>query len=373
MAKAKYTRGADGYFKTNVWDGTYTAAGQKHRIALRSRKSSRDLENVVAEHNAKLKSRELIQKTEITFLEYARSFVEVFKSTRQNNTRAMYDNIVKKHFVILAGVKLQDISRSHYQMCINNARDKARTQQQIRMVFRQVMESAVVDRYLPAGADTDFFRGLDAIKYKAAPKRPLLPHERKAVFAADLDPQDKALVYILYGRGLRREEVMALTVFDFDLKHREVQVNKAHEYTSYGNYQAVVKDPKSHNGSRTVPIPEKVFPEIEKYVLSLRSSGRVYLFTMRGGKPPSKSSYDNSWGRILRKLNEVSEEPVEGLTAHIFRHNYCTELCYQIPKISIKKIAELIGDSEKMVLDVYNHVLNEKEDTHGVVNSALNF
>lgn len=75
----------------------------------------------------------------------------------------------------------------------------------------------------------------------------------------------------------------------------------------------------------------------------------------------------------MRKLNEVSEEPVEGLTAHIFRHNYCTELCYQIPKISIKKIAELIGDSEKMVLDVYNHVLNEKEDTHGVVNSALNF
>ena len=44
MAKAKYTRGPDGYFKTNVWDGTYKEDGRKHYVPIRSKKSSADLE-----------------------------------------------------------------------------------------------------------------------------------------------------------------------------------------------------------------------------------------------------------------------------------------------------------------------------------------
>ena len=31
MAKAKYIRGADGYFRTKIWDGTYNPDGSKHR------------------------------------------------------------------------------------------------------------------------------------------------------------------------------------------------------------------------------------------------------------------------------------------------------------------------------------------------------
>ena len=44
MASKKYTCGADGYYQTKVWDGTYDQNGRKHRITLRSNKSSRDLE-----------------------------------------------------------------------------------------------------------------------------------------------------------------------------------------------------------------------------------------------------------------------------------------------------------------------------------------
>ena len=76
--------------------------------------------------------------------------------------------------------------------------------------------------------------------------------------------------------------------------------------------------------------------------------------------------------RITSAKQSVSEPPIVGLTAHIFRHNYCTMLCYQIPKISIKRIAQLLGDTEKMVLDVYNHIVLEKEDAAGAVNDAVN-
>lgn len=30
MAKAKYTKGSDGYYQTKVWDGTYTELGKKN-------------------------------------------------------------------------------------------------------------------------------------------------------------------------------------------------------------------------------------------------------------------------------------------------------------------------------------------------------
>ena len=39
-----------------------------------------------------------------------------------------------------------------------------------------------------------------------------------------------------------------------------------------------------------------------------------------------------------------------------------SNLCYKIPAISIKMIARLMGDTEKVVIDVYNHVMEEKED-----------
>ena len=46
-------------------------------------------------------------------------------------------------------------------------------------------------------------------------------------------------------------------------------------------------------------------------------------------------------------------------------------LCYQIPRISIKNIASLLGDDEAMVLRIYNHIMLEKEDTAGAVEAAL--
>ena len=41
--------------------------------------------------------------------------------------------------------------------------------------------------------------------------------------------------------------------------------------------------------------------------------------------------------------------------------------------ISIKKIAALLGDTEKMVLDVYNHIIEENEKVEDALQNAINF
>ena len=91
---------------------------------------------------------------------------------------------------------------------------------------------------------------------------------------------------------------------------------------------------------------------------------------MRNGEPITHSSYVKMWERIRKVISDVTGEPCD-LTAHIFRHNYCTQLCYQIPTVSIKRIAQLLGDTESMVLNVYNHIMLEKEDSAGAINAAL--
>ena len=83
------------------------------------------------------------------------------------------------------------------------------------------------------------------------------------------------------------------------------------------------------------------------------------------------SSYAKMWRRILQAMSKTSDQEITCLTAHVLRHNYCTELCYQILKISIKHIAYRLGDTEKMVLEVYNHIVMEKEDSAGAINAAL--
>ena len=88
------------------------------------------------------------------------------------------------------------------------------------------------------------------------------------------------------------------------------------------------------------------------------------------------SAYRKMWESILKKMNIATggtecNQKITGLTAHMFRHNYCANLCYQMPNISIKRISQLLGDTEKMVLEVYNHVLEEKENVKEVVSDAI--
>jgi len=111
------------------------------------------------------------------------------------------------------------------------------------------------------------------------------------------------------------------------------------------------------------------------YVKSLSGTN---LFQTQSGGMMTASAYRKMWDSILKKMNIAAgsteyNQKITGLTAHMFRHNYCANLCYQMPNISIKKIAKLMGDSEKMVLEVYNHVLEEKENVTEIVAEAINF
>ena len=234
------------------------------------------------------------------------------------------------------------------------------------MTIKQVVKSAIKDKLLPSTILDEMFDDSVAIKYKSKKKRPLTEVEKKAIKNADFSPMEKAFVYILYGCGLRRGEAIALTRFDVSLDRKEITINKA---VAFDVNTPILKDTKNEV-HRVVTIPDSVFPVINAYIKSLKTT---YLFPMKKyDSCITKSSLDKMWKRIVKKMQAVSNEEIIGLTPHIFRHNYCSSLCYKIPEISIEKIASLLGDSVKMVIEVYNHEIKEKEKPEETISKAMN-
>lgn len=370
MAKAKYTyneKRKEWY--TLVYDGTLTPSGEKHRKRLSSKKSSADLEKKVIAFKAQVEKGEMAFSN-ITFREYAQRWLETSKATRELNTQRMYQGILNSCFDSINDIPISKITHSHFQACINKKQDHPRTCQQLSLTFKQIIKSAARDRLLPRTALQDILEDISLPKYSKPIKRPLSEFEKELLIKADLDPRKRAFVSILYYCGLRKGEALALTPEDFNFKEKKLSISKA-----WAN--GIIKPyPKSDNGIRIIPIPDVAIPKIKDYV----ESQTGYIFHGEDKPIMTQNAYRRMWESIIYQMNVAAgynpytkgEKPVKGLTAHIFRHNYCTELCYQIPTISTKMIARLLGDNEKMVIEVYSHLIEERESTYDAVNATFN-
>ena len=371
MAKAKYSYNEKRKeWSTLVYDGTLTPSGEKHRVRVTSKKSSADLERKVNEIKAKLSKDEVVLSN-ITFGEYAQTWLELYKANKELNTQKMYKTIVNNCFYTIDDLRLTDIRHSDFQQIINANRDHPRTCQKIKLTFKQIIKSAVRDHYLPHSAIDDITADISMPKYQKPQKRALTELEKACIKDADLSDMKRAFVTILYYCGIRKGEALALTVDDFDFDKNTVSISKT---IIHDNNTPILKPfPKSDNGIRTIPLPDDSLKILKDYVNSCDG----YIFKGKNKDMMTDTAYKRMWQSIITELNKAAgsytdeEKPIQGLTAHVFRHNYCTMLCYQIPTISTKKIAQLLGDTEKMVLDVYSHILDENEDVSGAINSAF--
>ena len=375
MAKAKYTYNAKRQeWSTKAWDGTYNADGSKHRVKVSSKKSSKDLEDKVNSFRLSVSEQGNTRFSAMTFGEYANHWLTNAKGMREKNTITMYRNVIDKHFWQIASVPISQIQHSHFLQVINSASDKPRTCEQISVTFKQIIKMAAQDRILPRGDIELITSNVSLPKKIKREKRALTQAEKDGIKAADFSDKERLFVLILYSCGLRREEILALKRADFDFKTNLISINKVIIFD--GNNPELKLTTKSERGFRKVPFYSMI--QYEDQIMQTEG----FLFG-NGEKPMTKSMYDNFWRSILIKINAaaggkskydpakkktyITENAVPGLTAHIFRHNYCSELCYKVPQISIKKIAQLMGDTEKVVMDVYNHIIDEKEDTEAVI------
>ena len=375
----KYTRGSDGYFTAQVWDGTYDN-GKKHYIKIRSTKSSHDLELKVENFKIKRATGAIVISSDTSIYDYAVEWLKRVKSNVEVNTQAMYRNIVEKHLYDLKYVQFGALSHSLVMSLVSRTSDRPRICQQLIMTLKQICRSAERDKLLPRGETYDIFTDIKAPKHISKEKRPLTPEETEALSYASLTDKQKAFVYVLFYCGLRREEALALTVFDLNFKDRTININKALAFDGNNPY---IKVPKSRNSYRTLPLPAELTEVLQPYVSTLSSTN---LFEKSSGGLMTHSAYVKMWSSIKNTLKQAYQSHsgvkmpnwsivgFEDLTAHIFRHNYCTQLCYAMLEghtLTTKKIAALLGDDERMVLNVYSHIIESKEKPLEAIESVL--
>ena len=229
---------------------------------------------------------------------------------------------------------------------------------------------------MPRSAEFDLLSDISLPRYVKTRRRPLSALEKDALKKVVLDDRKAAFLSTLYFTGVRKGEALALTSSDFDWKKKTLSVSRVVIFD--GNRPELKPYPKSERGIRTIPLPDEMIDRVKPYAESCNG----ILWRSEGSDLMSDTAYTKFWYSILTAMNVAvgynpnskknkTERPITGLTAHMFRHNYCTMLCYQIPKISTKMIAQLLGDDERMVLDIYSHILAEKEDVSGAIADAF--
>ena len=377
MAKTKYTyneKRKEWY--TLVYDGTLTPSGAKHRKRITSKKSSADLEKKVNAFKMDLEQSGAVMSN-ITFGEYAQQWLETSKATREYNTIRMYRTTLGTCFGTIEDVPIGTLTHSMFQTCINLKADYPRTCQNMYITFKQIIKSAVRDHLLPPNSLFDITDDISLPKYLKPEKRPLNSTEKKALALAELSDMKRAFVTVLYYCGLRKQEALALAPSDFDFKENTVSISKVVIFN--GNASFVKPYTKSDRGMRKIPLPDPSQAILKNYVDKCGST----LFHGQNKPYMTSSSYKRMWESIITSMNvalgynpnakkDRGEKPIQNLSAHAFRHNYCTELCYQVPRISTKMIARLLGDTEKMVIEVYSHLVEERENAAEVVNDVFN-
>ena len=376
MASRKYKKNKRGEYEARIWDGTYNPDGSKHRKYLVSKKSSADLERQVNELKQEVKERGSVTRSDVSFGEYADRWLAVHKSTKEKNTQRMYKTSVYNYLAPLRDKPLSQITHSDLQRAINENLSHPRTCKDIKNTFSQIIRSASRDRLLPRSAEFDLLSDISLPRYVKTRRRPLSALEKDALKKVVLDDRKAAFLSTLYFTGVRKGEALALTSSDFDWKKKTLSVSRVVIFD--GNRPELKPYPKSERGIRTIPLPDEMIDRVKPYAESCNG----ILWRSEGSDLMSDTAYTKFWYSILTAMNVAvgynpnskknkTERPITGLTAHMFRHNYCTMLCYQIPKISTKMIAQLLGDDERMVLDIYSHILAEKEDVSGAIADAF--
>ena len=366
---AKYKKRSDGRYATTVMVG-YKPDGKPNNIFL-SAKTEKELREKIFELKMKIKTGEAIKTSDTLLKDYADSWLDTYKASASINTKAMYINVINSHIKPEIGhLPLNKIVRSDIQKLINDRQEHPRTCEIIRLTLVQIFNSAIDDKLL----HENIAKKVTLPKRHKSEKRALTELEKEAIKKADFTMQEKAFVLLLFYFGLRRGECLALTKADINLKKKTLTVNKTVVFDK--NTPIVKEGAKSDAGNRTLPIPESAELFLREFLHSVNS---FYLFKGKNTETLSKTQYVKMWERIIKKMNaavtsdkekEIGSEPITGLTAHIFRHNYCTMLYYS--GISQKKAVELMGHSDlKLIMEVYAHLDEKKEAVQAKINKAI--
>lgn len=351
---AKYKKRKDGRYCTHVDTGIYDERGKRIRLTAYG-KTLRELENNIARLRQLANRGTFVRSSSVTLGAYAANWL-ITKRGLANATYNGYKNIIDNHIGSISNIPLCKLLKSDVINCMSQLDGHYDLQHRLKVTLNQILNAAVDDNLLYKNVCSQI--RLPA-KNTTSRKRAFTAAERNAIRSAPFTLRERAFVYILYFTGLRRGEVLALTVNDINFNTGELSVNKSVAFVD--NNQPVIKSPKTPSANRTVLMPDVLINALKQYTHTINT---LYLFTRQNGEIMSEGSYKRMWQQIYKKINlqlgGTAAIKATDLTVHTFRHNYATMLYYS--GIDVKQAQKILGHSDiKTTLEIYTHFISDEK------------
>ncbi len=289
-------------------------------------------------------------KKQTPFDAYAKKWFKTYKeNTVSENYKVTLRTQLKQLCARFGKKAIEDITVSDVQDMLNEHDGRSKvTMKGIWATLKQVLRSAVEDGIIDVNPAAST-RLKQAAKESEGTKA--LTREEYFKVLEDIpkleDERERMLIALLCYTGMRREEVLGLRWEDVDFEQSVVHVKRA---VTYPKYEPELKETKSKNGVRGIPMPEA----LRDILYPLRRDSGWVVSDNGSGKLINQREYNAIW----KKLN--THIYLFGAGARELRSTYATMAA--AAGIQPKTLQHIMGHAKsQLTMDIY-----VKQDSEGM-------
>lgn len=315
-----------------------------------------------------------VDNSNLTISEWLDIWYETNSLDWEITSRIQRKDAIKNQMKPLLGKeKLQVLDRSTYRRKYINKLLKTFDPGSVvllHQLFRTAINAAVEDEIIPRNRFNKIKIDVDDKEEKK--KENFLTIAELKKFLMSVKELENITNYsaalLLAYTGLRKGELQGLTWNHIDFKKKTLTVDCTRD--KYGR-----RTPKTKQSYRTILIDDVVLKQLEiykswckkmKFSVGKHLKNEDFIFiSHQSGKPIGDNTLNASFHRVIKKTE------IKSITPHGLRHTHATILISQ--RIPIKTIADRLGNTPEMVLQVYSHSFKELEEESVVAfGQALN-
>lgn len=178
---------------------------------------------------------------------------------------------------------------------------------------------------------------LEFARPKSVPRPVLTQKEIKELFAACETYKERCILSLCYGLGLRRSEVVHLTLEDVRFKTKLLYVRQG-----------------KNNKRRVIPMNKTVIKNLKNYLEKERKPSKQTAFILNiYGRPMRGNPLNKALKKILERTTIKKE-----ITLHCLRHSIATHLLEN--GLSVEFVRDFLGHKHLESTQIYTRVKNKK-------------
>lgn len=339
----------------------YDALGKRREKSKQGFKSEKDAYRALLEIKTNILNGDVkrVENSNLTVSEWLDIWYETHKDGWKITSQLQRENAIKYQMKPLLGkYKLAELDKTTYKMVYINEllkKYKPSTVQLFHRLFKVAVNAAVDDEIIPRNRFNKI-----SIPNEVVEDNFFTSDELKIFLKAmkELDNiTNYTLTLLLAYTGLRKGEAFGLKWSDIDLEEKKLTVERTRDNKG-------VRTPKTKNSYRTILIDDSLVSQLKLYrtwckqtMLSfgehLKNNDYIFI-SHQTGKPVTDNTIMYSFERVFKKIGG------KRITPHGLRHTHATLLISQ--RIPVKVIADRLGNTPQMILDIYGHSFKDLEE-----------